>query len=248
MKQLTISSSRSRHQSVIACLPPGLRRPATSRARVFALDRSSTTRANDPPDRDRRAKSGQERRFARRLGESRLRVGAPQCRLNRHVLERTPEHVANVGGLAGAAPVGDRGPLDRDLGRCKKIVDAISGRRRDQEVLVRVHHAMPSRCATPGAARLRAGRARRSLARPAQLQPRGAWMSSLLWRADCSSLVRGAWMSSDGFGDALATAVSSAVPRKIASAVVRFMFFVLLRCLVRADQALEQGTCQTRTR
>src|SRR5206468_9624697 len=106
---------------------------------------------------------------------------------------------------------------------------------------------MPSCCATAGAARLRAGRARRSLARPAPLQPR-AWMSSLLWRGDCSSLVRGAWMSSDGFGEALATAASSAVPKKIASAVVRFMFFVLLRRLVRADQALEQGTCQTRTR
>ena len=62
-------------------------------------------------------------------------------------------------------------------------------------------------------------------------------MSSLLWRGDRSSLVRGAWMSSDAFGEALATAVSSAVPRKIASAVVRFMssssFVVLFELISR---------------
>jgi hypothetical protein len=47
------------------------------------------------------------------------------------------------------------------------------------------------------------------------LDDRGAWMSSLD--------VRGAWMSSHGVTAALAVLATSAVPRKIASALLRFM-------------------------
>ena len=175
-----------------------------------------------------------------RRSSERPRVRAPEMpprqaggrarRFVRHTCERTPRRL-----------FGDYGRLGRELGgetgRGEQIVQPIPGRGCDQEIFVCVqprHHVFHSVSAPPGRASYTARSPGSAVSRAAPGCPRcghapparpaapgcvvdgarGAWMSSF---DD-----RGAWMSSNGISEALATPASSVVPRRIASALMRF--------------------------
>jgi hypothetical protein len=83
------------------------------------------------------------------MPECRLGDQRDACQSNRQMGQRTAGQVAKVGGLGRRAPIiGERGQLDRDLGRREKMVDAILRDGCDEKIFVRIHprhHVAPAK-------------------------------------------------------------------------------------------------------